>query len=171
LPQRIDCIYIKYLYFAAKKLFVMTEIVFEKIANGYEAIFEVNKDFSLHIESNSDIRVVLYHKSASDGEYEAVSVLSGSHTVDRDYSASVYPKTIRIFSQKQLTRCTIAYASGSTPSEDVEELRALIQEQIEINNAQQEQIDENARVNEEQETKIIDNTTLANASQVEGLFE
>lgn len=150
----------------------MEDLIFEKVNNGYEAYFEATSDFVLHIESEEDLRVVVYHTSVDGGSYDVASVICNTGKVaDKPYHAMVYPKKLRLFTQNVITHCTVKKSQGSSSSTDIEALRALILEQASINASQQEQIDNNTRVNDEQEVKIVDNTNLATPESVEYLFK
>lgn len=81
---------------------------FKKNSSVWYAEFQVNSDFNIHLERADYGRVSILQRTTSEGNFESV-VLPGSlaynagTTIDCDFSALVYPKTIRVESDSKVT--------------------------------------------------------------------
>ena len=74
------------------------ELTFLKDGNKWVAEVEVNADFNLHIEKGNGALSV-FQSSIAGGKYDNVSSLymdTIDGTLDKDVTALLYPKTIRI---------------------------------------------------------------------------
>lgn len=74
------------------------ELTFVKSGNKWVAEFEVNADFNLHIEKEGGSLSVA-QTSVAGGKYDNVPSLYMSTedgTMDKDVTALLYPKTLRI---------------------------------------------------------------------------
>jgi hypothetical protein len=74
------------------------ELTFVRDGNKWVTEFEVNSDFNLHIEKGAGSLSVL-QTSVAGGKYDNVPSLRMSPedaTMDKDVTALLYPKTLRI---------------------------------------------------------------------------
>lgn len=85
---------------------------FKKNSSVWYAEFQVNSDFNIHLERDNYGRVSILQRTTSEGNFEPV-VLPGSLaynagvTIDCDFSALVYPKTIRVESDSEVLSGTV----------------------------------------------------------------
>lgn len=85
---------------------------FKKNSSVWYAEFQVNSDFNIHLERDNYGRVSILQRTTSEGNFEPV-VLPGSlaynagTTIDCDFSALVYPKTIRVESDSEVLSGTV----------------------------------------------------------------
>lgn len=85
------------------------ELTFEQIDGYWISEFEVNADFNLHIERDTEGRLDIYQRTAG-GRYEYINdigYLEKRLVYDYDFSALVYPKFIKIKSKVKPLICTI----------------------------------------------------------------
>lgn len=77
----------------------------------YQIETEVNKDFNLHLERTKSGVLEMFQKTSQNGKYAVVDSFNfGDKTVvDYDFSAVVYPKTIKIVSLSEITYAEITY--------------------------------------------------------------
>lgn len=77
----------------------------------YQVETEVNKDFNLHLERTEPGILTMFQKTSESGKYAVVDSFEfGNKTVlDYDFSAVVYPKTIKIVSLSEITYAEITY--------------------------------------------------------------
>lgn len=77
----------------------------------YQVETEVTKDFNLHLERTEPGILEMFQKTSETGKYAVVdSFKFGNKTVlDYDFSAIVYPKTIKIVSLSEITYAEITY--------------------------------------------------------------
>lgn len=84
---------------------------FKKNSSVWYAEFQVNSD-SISLERDNYGRVNILQRTTSEGNFEPV-VLPGSlaynagTTIDCDFSALVYPKTIRVESESEVLSGTV----------------------------------------------------------------
>lgn len=79
-------------------------LIFTKQGDLYIATAEVNADFNLHIEIESDYRtasVSVLQKTTGE-KYASVAQFTGVSVLDEDFDGIVYPKTIKIISSMQV---------------------------------------------------------------------
>ena len=91
----------------------MATINFTKVGNHYEAEVEVASDFNLHIERELGGYIYLQVRTSPTGRFDSVKGFSMTHldpVIDYDFSALVYPKTIRIISEVNPTMAEITFA-------------------------------------------------------------
>jgi hypothetical protein len=79
------------------------ELTFNKIGNKYVSEFEVTSDFNLHIERPEGGIINVYQRTSSEGEYAIIDGFDtdGKSVLDIDFTALVYPKWIKIISEKE----------------------------------------------------------------------
>ena len=79
------------------------ELTFNKIGNKYISEFEVTSDFNLHIERPEGGIINVYQRTSSEGEYAIIDGFDtdGKSVLDIDFTALVYPKWIKIISEKE----------------------------------------------------------------------
>ena len=76
------------------------EITFKKEGNKHVATFEVTNDFNLHVEKSNG-ELLVGQSGVLEGKYEDVPSLKMSYysdVMDKDITALVYPKYIKITS-------------------------------------------------------------------------
>lgn len=88
---------------------------------------------------------------------------------------------VKLVTEVAVRSCQVLITNGTSGSitpddvaaliEQVEQNRLAIEGQARLNDKQQLQIDENKRVNEDQEERIIDGTDIAPKERVEDLFK
>lgn len=91
----------------------MATLTFQKVGKHYEAQVEVTSDFNLHIERDTAGYLILQVRTTNSGRYDRVrdfNVANLDPVVDYDFSALVYPKTIRIESEVEPTMAEITFA-------------------------------------------------------------
>lgn len=96
--------------------FVQSSGVFGKNTLAWETEFEATGDFNLHIEKSMG-KIRLYQRTAG-GKYDAIEGVGypeGNPVFDYDFTALVYPKTIKIVSEVEPT-----YAAVTTDGEITE---------------------------------------------------
>lgn len=90
------------------------ELSFVKNEKVFVAEFEVTGDFNLHIEKPSG-KVVVYQRTAG-GKYSKVLGFSGNYgfyddkVIDYDFTALVYPKSIKIECEVEPTLAVVTLA-------------------------------------------------------------
>lgn len=87
------------------------EIVFNQVGRTWQAEFTVTADFNLHIERPATGFMYLSQRTGDSGEYDTAHTLeNGQFVYDYDFTALVYPKSIKIVSEVEptLARLTIA---------------------------------------------------------------
>lgn len=79
------------------------ELTFNKIGNKYVSEFEVTSDFNLHIERLKGGIINMYQRTSSEGEYSIIDGfdIDGKSVLDIDFTALIYPKWIKIISEKE----------------------------------------------------------------------
>lgn len=79
------------------------ELIFNKIGNKYVSEFVVTSDFNLHIERPEGGIINVYQRTSSEGEYAIIDEFDagGKSVFDIDFTALVYPKWIKIVSEKE----------------------------------------------------------------------
>ena len=79
------------------------ELTFNKIGNKYVSEFEVTSDFNLHIERSKGGIINVYQRTSSEGKYAIIDGFDtdGKSVLDIDFTALVYPKWIKIISEKE----------------------------------------------------------------------
>lgn len=89
------------------------EILFENKDNAYVAEFEAAGDFNLHIEGVEEGKVKVFQRGASAGGYSfvrgATPDISYGNVYDRDFSAVVYPKYIKVECATQPTMSEVTF--------------------------------------------------------------
>lgn len=96
------------------------EITFTNNGSNWVAEFEVRADFNIHLERDTDGRLDIYQKTAGE-KYEYVNEigwLARRLVYDNDFTASVYPKTIKIVSAVKPTLAVVTMASSSSEGGD-----------------------------------------------------
>lgn len=91
----------------------MATLKFTKEGSHYVADVEVTSDFNLHIERDTAGYLVLQVRTTNSGGWDRVrgfNVANLDPVVDYDFSALVYPKTIRIESEVEPTMAEITFA-------------------------------------------------------------
>lgn len=97
------------------------ELQFQKVGGRYEAEFEATGDFNLHCERKGAGNFKLYQKGTPEGQYATESSYADHNAeavVDKDFSMLVYPKHIKVVSEKEVTYC-VATISGGGISDNV----------------------------------------------------
>lgn len=82
----------------------MATINFKKVDAHYEADVEVTSDFNLHIERELGGYFYLQVRTSPSGKFGPVKGFNATNldsVIDFDFTALVYPKTIRIVSEVQ----------------------------------------------------------------------
>ena len=99
------------------------ELQFQKVGGRYEAEFEATGDFNLHCERKGAGNFKLYQKGTPEGQYATESSYADHNAeavVDKDFSMLVYPKHIKVVSEKEVTYCVATISGGgivdNTPS-------------------------------------------------------
>lgn len=90
------------------------ELTFTNNDNLWVAEFEVRADFNIHLERDTDGRFDIWQKTAG-GKYELINEIGylGRRLVyDTDFTALVYPKTIKIISAINPTVCVVTAVGG-----------------------------------------------------------
>lgn len=91
----------------------MATLNFQKNNNSYIAEVEVASDFNLHIERDTAGYLILQVRTSPTGKFDSVGGFNASEydqVIDYDFSALVYPKTIRIVSKVEPTMAEITFA-------------------------------------------------------------
>lgn len=91
----------------------MATLKFTKEGSRYVAEVEVTSDFNLHIEREKGGVIFLQVRTSPTGGFDSVSgfnIANLDPIVDYDFSALVYPKTIRIVSEVEPTMAEITFA-------------------------------------------------------------
>lgn len=87
------------------------ELTFEKQGDVFIAEFEVSGDFNLHIEKPTG-KISLYQRTAGE-KYDAIEGVGypeGNSVFDYDFTALVYPKTIKVVSEVLPTLAVVTLA-------------------------------------------------------------
>jgi hypothetical protein len=80
------------------------ELSFVKEGGSYSAEFEATSDFNLHIEREDLGFLYVQQRTTSEGEYDSVrgaDFAPSDLIIDIDFTALVYPKWIKIISEKE----------------------------------------------------------------------
>ena len=91
------------------------ELQFQKVGGRYEAEFEATGDFNLHCERKGAGNFKLYQKGTPEGQYATESSYADHNAeavVDKDFSMLVYPKHIKVVSEKEVTYCVATISGG-----------------------------------------------------------
>lgn len=91
------------------------ELQFQKVGGRYEAEFEATGDFNLHCERKGAGNFKLYQKGTPEGQYATESSYADHNAeavVDKDFSMLVYPKHIKVVSEKEVTCCVATISGG-----------------------------------------------------------
>lgn len=91
----------------------MARLDFVKKPKYFVAEVEVSGDFNLHIERKDKGYMHLQVRTSSDGQFDYINgfnVNESDFVIDYDFSALVYPKTIRIVSEVEPTMAEITFA-------------------------------------------------------------
>ena len=100
------------LYSIGGTIMATINLEFKKNSSVWYAEFQVNSDFNIHLERDNYGRVNILQRTTSEGNFEPV-VLPGNlaynagTTIDCDFSALVYPKTIRVESYSEVLSGTV----------------------------------------------------------------
>ena len=93
------------------------ELQFQKVGGRYEAEFEATGDFNLHCERKGAGNFKLYQKGTPEGQYATESSYADHNAeavVDKDFSMLVYPKHIKVVSEKEVTYCVATISGGGS---------------------------------------------------------
>ena len=91
----------------------MATLNFTKEGSLYVADVEVTSDFNLHIEREQGGVIYMQARTTSTGRFDSVkgfNIANLDPVIDYDFSALVYPKTIRIVSEVEPTFAEITFA-------------------------------------------------------------
>ena len=91
----------------------MATLNFQKNNNYYIAEIEVTSDFNLHIERNTSGYLIMQVRTSPTGKFDSIKgfkARENDQVIDYDFSALVYPKTIRIVSEVEPTIAEITFA-------------------------------------------------------------
>lgn len=89
------------------------ELSFVKERTKYVATFDATSDFNLHIERSEKGFLYVYQRTTTSGEYDSVqgaNFSSVDKVIDCDFTALVYPKSIKVESEVEPTRCEVTFA-------------------------------------------------------------
>ena len=89
------------------------EVSFVKEGTKYVGTFNATGDFNLHIEKNSKSFLYILQRTSSKGQYASLREASFSNAeeiIEFDYSASVYPKSIKIECSAEPIMCDVTFA-------------------------------------------------------------
>lgn len=88
------------------------ELEFIKNGQRYEASFEATSDFNLHLEEAG--RVSIYQSGVEGGKYDEVLEARReghlSNVFDSDFTASVYPKYMKVTTESLPTLAEVNFA-------------------------------------------------------------
>lgn len=90
------------------------ELTFVKDGDKWVTEFEVNGDFNIHIEKGKGSLAVL-QTTVAGGHYDSVSSLymaSDERTMDKDATALIYPKTLRIEAHTEVAPYAVISSEG-----------------------------------------------------------
>ena len=93
------------------------ELQFQKVGGRYEAEFEATGDFNLHCERKGAGNFKLFQKGTPEGQYATESSYADHNAeavVDKDFSMLVYPKHIKVVSEKEVTYCVATISGGGS---------------------------------------------------------
>lgn len=88
------------------------EIIFNKVGDRYVAEFQASGDFNLRIVRPSAGSIAFYQRTAADGEYAHVDNIGNQNyniVFDADFTAMVWPKSIKVVSEIQPTSAVVTY--------------------------------------------------------------
>lgn len=87
------------------------DLNFNKEGNVFVAEFEVTSDFNLHIERLNGGIIDMYQRTSSEGEYTIIDGFDtdGKAVLDIDFTALIYPKGIKIISEKEPTMAVVTF--------------------------------------------------------------
>lgn len=89
-----------------------TNLEFKKNGSVWYAEFQVNSDFNIHLERQAEGRLYIAQRTTSEGGFDNVTLPIGVNVntgmvFDCDFSALVYPKTIRVESYSEVLSGTV----------------------------------------------------------------
>lgn len=91
----------------------MATLKFTKEGSRYVTEVEVTSDFNLHIEREQGGVIYLQTRTTPTGRFDSVkgfNIANLDSVIDYDFTALVYPKTIRIVSEVEPTLAEITFA-------------------------------------------------------------
>ncbi len=80
------------------------ELSFVKSGSKYVCEIQVTSDFNLHIEREDSGFLYVQQRTTSEGEYDSINgadFAPSDSIIDVDFTALVYPKWIKIVSEKE----------------------------------------------------------------------
>lgn len=89
------------------------KIDFIKVGNKYEATFQAESDFNVHIEKEEKSSINFYQKSIAGGQYDSINMPNINHLdniFDCDFVAVVYPKWIKIVCEVEPTVAEVNFS-------------------------------------------------------------
>ena len=89
------------------------ELTFTKENNLFISEFTVDSDFNLHIERSESGIFNIFQRTNSNGEYALVNLeknLDNVRVIDCDFTATVYPKHMKIVSLKEPVLAEVTFA-------------------------------------------------------------
>lgn len=92
----------------------MAELVFVKEGSKYVCEIQVTSDFNLHIERDEKGFLYVQQRTTSNGEYDSINDANFAPSdliIDVDFTALVYPKWIKIVSEKEPSRGVVTYGA------------------------------------------------------------
>ena len=80
----------------------------------YETEFSAEADFNLHVERKRCGRILFYQKTSENGNFaiiDGLRNLDAKGVIDIDFTALIYPKTIKIVSESEPTLAVVTYGA------------------------------------------------------------
>lgn len=95
------------------------ELIFNQVQNRWEAEFEANADFNLHIDGVLEGNISVFQRGTASGQYALVRKAKPNPTLnvnvyDYDFSSLVYPKFIKVSCATEPTYAEVTFASASS---------------------------------------------------------
>ena len=89
------------------------ELTFTKENNLFVSEFTVDSDFNLHVERSESGIFNIFQRTNFNGDYALVNLdknLDNVRVIDYDFTATVYPKYIKIVSLKEPVLAEVTFA-------------------------------------------------------------
>lgn len=85
------------------------DLIFTKEGSKWVVEFQVTSDFNLHIERESNGDIFFYQRTTSAGDYDSIHIVPAIYdkVFDSDFTASVFPKWIKIISKSPVTNAVL----------------------------------------------------------------
>lgn len=91
------------------------ELTFEKKGLFYEATFQVNNNFNLHLERKNDGMLTMLQSTVENGNYDIIQKnIPQRKIIDWDFTAAVFPKYIKIISASEVEKVEITEGTSSS---------------------------------------------------------